>query len=143
MHCSATVRLFTVEHSVLDCCVLALVLLLCQSGVPTRTRSRAGQTAARNRVVPKNIYSRLRCPGMGTAAEGVTTVGHYLENFIAIGLPNSEVYGVNLQKIETIYEDLGVSLVTDKVEGPTHCLTFLLSRHKGRHSGRHAAVASR
>ena len=56
---------------------------------------------------------------------GVTMVDHYLDDFITIGPPDSDVCSRNLAQILTLCKELGVPLAGDKLVGPTHCLTFL------------------
>ena len=53
---------------------------------------------------------------------GVTLVDHYLDDFITMG---SETCGQNLDWILAVCRELGVPLAIDKLEGPSHCLTFL------------------
>ena len=50
---------------------------------------------------------------------------HYLNDFITIGPPNSDVCQRNLWTISAVCESLGVPLAVDKTEGPTSCLTYL------------------
>ena len=56
---------------------------------------------------------------------GVLTVDHYLDDFITMGPPDTEVCSRNLALIQATCRELGVPLAMDKLEGPTHCLTFL------------------
>ena len=50
---------------------------------------------------------------------------HYLDDFITIGPPNSDVCQQNLWTISAVCESLEVPLAVDKTEGPTSCLTYL------------------
>ena len=56
---------------------------------------------------------------------GVSYLDHYLDDFVTFGPPASEVCGDNLRKIVATCQELGVPLAMEKLEGPTHCLTFL------------------
>ena len=56
---------------------------------------------------------------------GVTIVDHYLDDFITMGPAGSEVCRQNLDRILALCRELGVPLAMDKLEGPSHCLTFL------------------
>ena len=56
---------------------------------------------------------------------GITMVDHYLDDFITMGPAGSEVCGQNLGRILALCRELGVPLAMDKLEGPSHCLTFL------------------
>ena len=56
---------------------------------------------------------------------GVSNVAHYLDDFITMGPPHTVVCQQNLDLIMASCAELGVPLATDKLEGPTHCLTFL------------------
>ena len=56
---------------------------------------------------------------------GVTLIDHYRDDFITMGPPDSETCGQNLDRILAVYRELGVPLAIDKLEGPSHCLTFL------------------
>lgn len=57
--------------------------------------------------------------------EGVSIVDHYLDDFVTLGPPGSVECGHNLDRIMAICRDLGVPLATEKLEGPSQCLTFL------------------
>ena len=57
--------------------------------------------------------------------EGVSLIEHYLDDFITMGPPDSGECGRNLDRILAICRDLGVLLALEKLEGPSHCLTFL------------------
>ena len=56
---------------------------------------------------------------------GITYVDHYLDDFVTMGPPGVAVCGKNLDIIRPTCTDLGVPLAMDKLEGPTHCITFL------------------
>ena len=56
---------------------------------------------------------------------GVSTIDHYLDDFIIIGPPRSRVCGHALDLILGMCEDLGVPLALDKLEGPSDCIIFL------------------
>lgn len=57
--------------------------------------------------------------------EGVSMVHHYLDDFITIGPPSSNVCKANLDRILAVCRDLGVPLAMEKLEGPSQCLVFL------------------
>ena len=55
----------------------------------------------------------------------VSAIDHYLDDFITICRPSSPECQQNLDRILAVCAELGVPLATDKLEGPSHCLTFL------------------
>lgn len=57
--------------------------------------------------------------------EGVTCSMHYLDDFLTMGLPQSQECAGNLERIQRVCHHLGVPLKIEKVEGPTTVLTFL------------------
>ena len=57
--------------------------------------------------------------------QGVSTIDHYLYDFIIVGPPRSRVCGHTLDLILGMCEDLGVPLALDKLEGPSDCIIFL------------------
>ena len=57
--------------------------------------------------------------------EGVSSVIHYLDDFLTMGPDRSNKCQENLAIIQKLCSDLGVPLAQEKLEGPTHCLTFL------------------
>ena len=59
------------------------------------------------------------------AKEGVQAVYHYLDDFIVLGPPRSEVCTENLQILHKVCNDLGVPLAPEKQEGPSTIITFL------------------
>ena len=56
---------------------------------------------------------------------GVQTVYHYLDDFIVLGLPSSEICAEHLQILHKVCNDLGVPLAQEKQEGPDTTITFL------------------
>ena len=56
---------------------------------------------------------------------GVEFLWHYLDDFITIGRPESEECHLHLQALCEVCRRLGVSLASEKVEGPSTCLSFL------------------
>ena len=56
---------------------------------------------------------------------GVVHIDHYLDDFITMGPPGSDVCKQNLDIISATCADLGVPLAEEKLEGPSECLTFL------------------
>jgi len=57
---------------------------------------------------------------------GITFVIHYLDDFLLIGPPSSPIWQHNLDIFTQACADLGVPLATEKVEGPSTQLTFLV-----------------
>jgi len=55
----------------------------------------------------------------------VSPVLHYLDDFLAMGHSGSSTCAHNLATIKEICSTLGIPLALEKVEGPSHCLTFL------------------
>ena len=58
-------------------------------------------------------------------SKGAEPVCHYLDDYITIGPPESDICQRNLDAIKHSCEYLGVPLEEEKSEGPTTCLTFL------------------
>ena len=56
---------------------------------------------------------------------GVSAVDHYLDDYITMGTAGSGKCMANLSQIIVICKELGVPMVTDKLEEPSDCLTFL------------------
>ena len=59
------------------------------------------------------------------AEEGVGIIYHYLDDFAVLGPPNSEEFGVNLQKLKLVCKYLGIPLAAEKQAGPSTCIEFL------------------
>lgn len=55
----------------------------------------------------------------------VAPVLHYLDDFLTMGPQQSSTCSDNLTMIKEICSMLGIPLATEKVEGPSDCLTFL------------------
>lgn len=55
----------------------------------------------------------------------VTLSIHYLDDFLTMDPPSSQICHHNLQTFINTCSKLGVPLALKKVEGPTNCLTFL------------------
>ena len=56
---------------------------------------------------------------------GVTEIDHYLDDFITIGPPKSEICANNLRVIKDVSSRLGVPLAEEKCEGPSTSIIFL------------------
>ena len=56
---------------------------------------------------------------------GVTPLLHYLDDFLTLGPPQSEIWHHNLSTLKHLCHRLGVPLALEKVAGPTTCLPFL------------------
>ena len=57
--------------------------------------------------------------------EGVSSVIHYLDDFLLAGPPGSLQCARDLNTLLSSFSRLGVPVATQKLEGPTMCLTFL------------------
>jgi len=57
--------------------------------------------------------------------QGDSPVIHYLDDFLSMGPALSNKYQKNLITIQQLCTQLGILLALEKLEGPTHCLTFL------------------
>ena len=57
--------------------------------------------------------------------KGVSPIMHYLDDFLTLGPPESPTCLHNLEIIKEVCQYLGVPLALEKVDGPTHSLTFL------------------
>ena len=78
------------------------------------------------RLAPKIFtYGCGGCIAMDLEKRDVSFMDHYLDDFIMLGPPGSELCSQNLGKMLTTCRDLGVPLAAEKLEGPTQCLTFL------------------
>ena len=60
-----------------------------------------------------------------THNHGVDFLRHYLDDFLTLGPPASDVCLTNLATCLQLCSDLGLPLHPDKLEGPTTCLTIL------------------
>ena len=56
---------------------------------------------------------------------GVSYLIHYLDDYLTMGPPQSQVCQRNVDIFTSLCKDLGVPLATDKLEGPTTSLSFL------------------
>ena len=52
-------------------------------------------------------------------------MAHYLDDFVTLGKPGTSDCAHNQTIISDVCALLGVPLASEKVEGPTTCLTFL------------------
>ena len=57
--------------------------------------------------------------------KGISPVFHYLDDFLTLGPPGSSTCAHNLATIKEVCSTLGIPLALEKVEGPSHSLTFL------------------
>ena len=57
--------------------------------------------------------------------EGVSWMGHYIDDFVTVGRPDSGECGRNLWKIKEVCARVGMSLEPDKEVGPATAITFL------------------
>ena len=56
---------------------------------------------------------------------GVELLFHYLDDYITIGPPQSDLCQHNLKVVKDTCDQLGVPIEADKTEGPSTCITFL------------------
>lgn len=56
---------------------------------------------------------------------GVTWVAHYLDDFITMGIPSSQVCQSNIDCMEKLCHRLRVPIAVNKSKGPLMMLTFL------------------
>ena len=61
--------------------------------------------------------------------QGISSSLHYLDDFLAMGPPNSDRCASNLQLLSDTCRYLGLPLKSQKVEGRTSSLTFHCTRH--------------
>ena len=52
---------------------------------------------------------------------------HYLDDYITIGPPQSDLWQHNLRVVKDTYDQLGVPIEADKTEGPSTCITFFVN----------------
>ena len=57
--------------------------------------------------------------------EGIHCILHYLDDFLIIAPPHSPLCQQGLDKFTQLCDMLGIPLASEKVEGPTSCLSFL------------------
>jgi len=57
--------------------------------------------------------------------QGVCNIFHYLDDFVVVGLPESDHCKHSLEILEKVCSLLGVPLAPEKKDGPTHRLVFL------------------
>ena len=77
------------------------------------------------RSAPKNFTAIADALEWCMTKEGVQAVYYYLDDFIILGPPGSEVCGESLQILHKVCKDLGVPLPPEKQEGPSSVITFL------------------
>ena len=57
--------------------------------------------------------------------QGISQALHYLDDFLRIGPPHSPQCHHNLSTFMQLCTNLGIPLASEKIEGPSTCLTFL------------------
>ena len=57
--------------------------------------------------------------------QGVTTILHYLDDFLVIGHPDSAECMANVTLLLSVFEQLGIPVAADKLEGPCQIIAFL------------------
>ena len=55
----------------------------------------------------------------------INILTHYLDNFWTAGPANSTQCASNLERIQYVFQKLGVPIAPEKLEGPTTCITYL------------------
>ena len=55
----------------------------------------------------------------------MTTILHYLDDFLVIGHPDSAECMANVTLLLSVFEQLGIPVAADKLEGPCQVITFL------------------
>ena len=57
--------------------------------------------------------------------QGVTTILHYVDNFLVIGHPDSTECMANVTLLLSVFEQLGIPVAADKLVGPCQVIIFL------------------
>ena len=57
--------------------------------------------------------------------EGIQSIRHYLDDFLLIAPPDSEIGQMDLDHLLTLFERLQIPVALHKLEGPAGCITFL------------------
>ena len=57
--------------------------------------------------------------------KGASPTIHYLDDFLTMGPAGSPICHRNLKLVMDVSKQLGIPLALEKLEGPSHCLTFL------------------
>ena len=57
--------------------------------------------------------------------QGISPLIHYLDDFLTMGPADSTICQENFATIQRFCQELGIPLALDKLEGPSHSLTFL------------------
>ena len=57
--------------------------------------------------------------------QGVSTIFHYLDDFLIVGNPHTRDCTVQLSVLRAVFENLGIPVAMEKLEVPTTVLTFL------------------
>ena len=77
------------------------------------------------RLAPKIFTAVADALQWSFTRQGVTWVAHYLDDYITLGPPNSEVCGENLDRMLTTCRRFGVPVAPAKCAGPTSVLGHL------------------
>ena len=64
---------------------------------------------------------------MGSTKAGVSYLIHYLDDYLTMGPPLSQICQHNVGIFISLCEGLGILLAIDKLEGPATSLSFLVS----------------
>jgi len=57
--------------------------------------------------------------------QGISCILHYLDDFLLVGPPHSSICQQNLETFIHLCSDLGIPLVSEKIDGATTSLAFL------------------
>ena len=82
-------------------------------------------TASRTRSICLSTYVLADLLSWILTQKGISPVFHYLDDFLTLGPPGSFTCAHNLATIKEVCSTLGIPLALEKVEGPSHSLTFL------------------
>ena len=72
-----------------------------------------------------NILAEFMIMAWIMKQQGISPLLHYLDDFLILGPPTSNVCQQQLDAVKQVCNALGVPLALEKVEGPTTCLSFL------------------
>ena len=77
------------------------------------------------RLAPKIFTAVADAAEWIARQQGVTTILHYLDDFLVIGHPGSAECMANVTLLLSVFEQLGIPVAVDKLEGPAPVITFL------------------
>ena len=77
------------------------------------------------RLAPKLFNTLADLLSWAAQKAGVSYVIHYLDDYLTIGPPLSQICQHSMDIFTSLWKGLGVPLATDKLEGPATSLSFL------------------